>query len=100
MGLTVLAGDLRKERQGARSSGDPPPLLERAMPLLFRLALVAVSVLPAVPQSTPGEVVKAFYLSCNAGEYARAEKLATTESVTFLKTTMSMAGSSRATATT
>ena len=56
--------------------------------------LVSVTLLANTPpaQSTPSDVVRAFYTACNDGLYSKAEKLATKESLDYLKSTFALAG--------
>ncbi|MBL8981948.1 MAG: DUF4878 domain-containing protein [Gemmatimonadetes bacterium] len=60
-----------------------------------RLTLLAGLVAWSPVQTTPSEVVQAFYKACNEGKYSVAEALATKETVDYLKNTMSMAGGLR-----
>ncbi len=62
--------------------------------LIGSLLLLTSGAAPTLPvQSTPTEVVKAFYSACNDGQYSKAEKLATKESIDYLKATFALAGS-------
>lgn len=62
--------------------------------MLGLLVLLVIGIAPTLPaQSTPTEVVKAFYAACNDGSYSKAEKLATKESIDYLKATFALAGS-------
>ena len=58
------------------------------------LSLPSFVLLTAAPpvQSKPSDVVKAFYAACNDGLYSKAEKLATKESLDYLKATFALAG--------
>lgn len=63
-------------------------------PLIGSLFLLVLGAAPALSaQSSPTEVVKAFYTACNDGQYSKAEKLATKESIDYLKATFALAGS-------
>jgi len=55
-------------------------------------AFSLMSSAPALAQTTPTEIVKAFYKACNDGEYSRAEKLVTKDSLERMAS-MGLAGS-------
>lgn len=61
-------------------------------PLRTLLLAAVLAATPIHAQSTPAEVVNAFYAACNDGLYSKAEKLTTKESLDYIQSTFAMLG--------
>lgn len=70
----------------------PTTPLHHLRAVVLSLPMVGLVAVAPPSQSKPSDVVKAFYSACNDGLYSKAEKLATKESLDYLKATFAMAG--------
>ena len=59
----------------------PPQLVTGTRTIVVMLVAGLCAWTPSFAQTTPAEIVKAFYKACNDGEYSKAEKLVTKDSL-------------------